>query len=65
MCLKCYPSACSRYRCLRTPPPVVFICNCCGNPAFAGEYEDCFSVATPAGRVCGSCIHLKLEEEGA
>jgi len=63
MCLKCYPGPCSRYRCLKAPPPVAFVCNCCGNPAYAGEYEHLFSVATPTGHICGSCLYV--DEEGA
>ena len=60
MCLSCYPSACSAYRCLKAPPPVAFVCHRCGNPAYAGSYEDCFSEATPQGLVCGSCLYVEL-----
>jgi len=62
MCLKCYPNPCSRYRCLKEPAPVAFVCAQCGSPAYAGEYDDCFSAAVPGGRVCGSCLYV---EEGA
>ena len=56
MCLACYPGSCSRYRCLKVPPPVVFVCDQCGQFALAGEYDHTHAVSTPGGqRVCGSC----------
>ena len=59
MCLSCYPSPCSRYRCLKTPPPVAFVCPKCANPACAGSYEHLFAEVSPQGQVCGSCLYLE------
>ena len=61
MCLSCYPSPCSKYRCLKAPLPVAFVCAKCGNPAYAGEYEALFAEPTPQGQVCGSCLYLEDE----
>jgi len=58
MCLKCYPGPCSRYRCLKEPPPVVFVCDRCGNPAYAGEYDHLFGVISVDEHVCGSCLYV-------
>ena len=59
MCLSCYPGPCSRYRCLKVPPPVAFVCAQCGNPALAGEYAHLFSKPTAQGLVCGDCLYVE------
>jgi len=61
MCFRCYPGPCSRYRCLKVPPPVAFVCAQCATPAHAGSYEALFAEVTAQGRVCGSCLYVEDE----